>query len=174
MLKPLEIPPLTAEELEAVENLSRTTQEVRRRTRAQIVLVAGEQRMTAPALATLVREVNQPVRTWLKRWMAEGIEGRKDRPLPAAPAKVTDASKEPCLAAVRRRPRSLGPPSSMWTLPRLADSLAEQTGLRACDEPVRLVLTAGEMVLSRPQQKVSRPDPEYLVKTSRAKRRETG
>jgi len=94
MLKPLEIPPLTAEELEAVENLSRTTQEVRRRTRAQIVLVAGEQRMTAPALATLVREVNQPVRTWRKRWMAEGIEGRKDRPLPAAPAKVTDASKE--------------------------------------------------------------------------------
>jgi hypothetical protein len=46
MLKPLEIPLLTAEELEALENLYRTTKEVRLRTRAQIVLLAGEQRMT--------------------------------------------------------------------------------------------------------------------------------
>jgi hypothetical protein len=37
MLKPLEIPSLTAEELEALENLYRTTKEVRLRTRAQIV-----------------------------------------------------------------------------------------------------------------------------------------
>ena len=42
MLKPLEIPPLTAEELEALEKLYRTTKEVRLRTRAQIVLLAGE------------------------------------------------------------------------------------------------------------------------------------
>src|SRR5258708_1993189 len=35
MLKPLEIPPLTAEELEALEKLYRTTKEVRLRTRAQ-------------------------------------------------------------------------------------------------------------------------------------------
>jgi hypothetical protein len=38
MLKPLEIPSLTAEELEALEKLYRTTQEVRLRTRAHIVL----------------------------------------------------------------------------------------------------------------------------------------
>jgi hypothetical protein len=50
MLKPLEIPPLTAEELEALEKLYRMTKDVRLRTRAQIVLLAGEQRMTAPTL----------------------------------------------------------------------------------------------------------------------------
>ena len=71
MLKPLEIPPLTAEELEALENLYRTTKEVRLRTRAQIVLLAGEQRMTAPAIAAIVREVDQTVRNWLKRWMRD-------------------------------------------------------------------------------------------------------
>lgn len=77
------------------------------------------------------------------------------------------------LVAVRRRPRSVGQPSSMWTLQRLSDYMAEQTGIRASYETVRLVLKAGEIVLSRPQHKVSSPDPEYLVKKRRSKRRET-
>ena len=71
MLKPLEIPSLTVEELEALEKLYRTTKDVRLRTRAQIVLLAGEQRMTAPAIAKIVREVSQTVRNWLKRWMRD-------------------------------------------------------------------------------------------------------
>jgi len=64
MLKPLEIPPLTAEELESLEKLYRTTKEVRLRTRAQIVLLAGEQRMIAPAIAKIVRENDQTIRNW--------------------------------------------------------------------------------------------------------------
>src|SRR5215471_1714377 len=103
MLKPLEIPPLTAEELEALEKLYRTTKEVRLRTRAQIVLLAGEQRMTAPAIAAIVREDDQTVRNWLKRYLAEGIEGLKDRPMPGAPPKITPAYEEQVLAAVRWR-----------------------------------------------------------------------
>ena len=71
MLKPLEIAPLTVEEMEALEKLYRTTKDVRLRTRAQIVLLAGEQRMTAPAIAKIVREVTQTVRNWLKRWMRD-------------------------------------------------------------------------------------------------------
>ena len=56
MRKPLEIPVSTAEELEALESLYRTTRDVRLHTRAQIVLLAGEQRLTAPAIAAIVRE----------------------------------------------------------------------------------------------------------------------
>ncbi len=172
MLKPLEIPPLTAEELEALEKLYRTTKEVRLRTRAQIVLLAGEQRMTAPAIAAIVREVSQTVRNWLKRWMRDRIEGLKDRPMPGPPPKITEAYQEQLLAAVRRRPRSLGQPYSLWTLQRLADYMAEQIGIRVSDETVRQVLKAGEIVLSRPQHKISSPDPEYLVKKRRLKRQE--
>lgn len=62
MRKPLEIPIPTAEELEALESLYRTTREVRLRTRAQIVLLAAEQRLTAPAIAKIVREDDQTVR----------------------------------------------------------------------------------------------------------------
>src|SRR5690242_9400093 len=101
MLKPLEIPSLTAEELEALEKLYRTTKEVRLRTRAQIILLAGEHRMTAPAIARIVRENDQTVRNWLKRWMAEGIEGLKDRPMPGPPPKISEVYKEQLLSAVR-------------------------------------------------------------------------
>jgi transposase len=172
MRKPVEIPIPTVEELEALENLYRTTKEVRLRTRAQIILLAGEQRMSAPAIAKIVRENDQTVRNWFKRWMAEGIEGLKDRPMPGAPSKITKTYEEQLLFVVRRRPRSLGQPYSMWTLQRLADYMAEQTGMRASYETVRQVLKAGEIVLSRPQHKISSPDPEYLVKKRRLKRQE--
>lgn len=170
MRKPVEIPIPTAEELEALETLYRTTRDVRLRTRTQIVLLAGEQRLTAPAIAKIVREDDQTVRNWLKRYLAEGIEGLKDRPMPGAPPKVTQAYAEQLLAAVRRRPRSLGQPYSLWTLQRLADYMAEHTGIRVGYETVRQVLKKGESVLLRPQHKISSPDPEYLVKKRRLKR----
>ncbi len=67
MRKPLEIPVPTAEELEALETVYRTRRDARLHTRAPIVLLAGEQRLTAAAIATSVREDDQTVRTWLKR-----------------------------------------------------------------------------------------------------------
>ena len=70
--------------------------------------------------------------------------------MPGAPPKITPAYEEQLLAAVHRRPRSLEQPYSMWTLQRLADYMAEQTGIRASDETVRQLLKKGELVLSRP------------------------
>jgi len=169
MRQPLEIPVPTAAELGRLDTLYRTTRKVRLRTRAQIVLLAAEQRLTAPAIARVVREDEQTVRRWLKRYLAEGIAGLQDRPMPGAPARVTPAYQEQLLAAVRRRPRSLGQPYSLWTLRRLADYLAEQTGLRVSYETVRRVLAAAEIVLSRPQHTISSPDPEYAVKKRRLK-----
>jgi transposase len=73
------------------------------------------------------------------------------------------------LAVVRWRPRSLQLPFSLWTLQRLADYLAEQTGLRVSDETVRRALKQAGIVLSRPQHKISSPDPEYALKKRRSK-----
>jgi transposase len=86
------------------------------------VLLAAEQRMPAPAIAAMVRADDQTVRNWLKRWMAAGIEGRKDRPLPGSPPTITKKYEEQVCAAVRCRPRRLGHPYSLWTsLHRWAD-----------------------------------------------------
>jgi hypothetical protein len=51
--------------------------------------------------------------------------------------------------------------------------MAEQTGIRVTAESVRGYLEDADIVLSRPQHKVSSPDPEYEVKKRRLKRPET-
>ena len=48
--------------------------------------------------------------------------------------------------------------------------MAEHTGIRVSYETVRQVLKAGDIVLSRPQQKVRSPGPAYLVQKRRLKR----
>ena len=94
----------------------------------------------------------------------------QDAPRPGRPSEVTAAYRTALLAAVRRRPRSVGLPFSLWTLQRLVDYLAEQTGIRVSDETVRRALKHAGIVLSRPQPQISRLDPEYAVKKRRLQR----
>ena len=148
----------------------RTTHDVRLRTRAQMVLLAEEQHLSVGVIAAIVRESEGTVRCWLKRSLAEGIEGLRSSVGGGAPVKVTQAYQDQLLQVVRRRPRSLGQPYSMWTFQRLVDSMAEQTGIRVQDETVRVHLKAAEIVLSRPQHTISSPDPDYVVKKRRLKR----
>lgn len=173
-MKALGLPPQTPEQIRALDELYHSTKDVRLRTRAQMMLLAAEKGMTAPEIATVVRKDEQTVRRWMKRYQAEGVEGLKDAPRPGAPAKVTEAYIEKLVSAVRRRPRSLEMAYSTWTLQRLADYMAEETGIRVEAETVRLHLAKHEIVLSRPQHKVSSPDPEYEVKKRRLKRPATG
>jgi hypothetical protein len=42
--------------------------------------------------------------------------------------------------------------------------MAEETGQRVSLETMRQLLKRNEIVLSRPQHKISSPDPEYAVK----------
>jgi hypothetical protein len=60
--------------------------------------------------------------------------------------------------------RSLRLPFSLWTLQRLVDYLAEHLSIRVSDETVRRALKRADIVLSRPQYKISRRDPEYPIK----------
>ena len=90
-------------------------------------------------------------------------------PHPGATPTVTADYKAKLALVACPRPRSLGQPYSLWTCQRLADYLAEQTGIRVSDETVRHYLIAAEIVLSRPQHKITSPDPEYEVKKRRLK-----
>jgi transposase len=169
-MKPIRIPPLDSDQLAELEEMYRTTREARLRTRAQMVLLAAERRMTAAQIAEIVRASEETVRRWLKRYLAEGTEGLRDEPHPGAPRKVTEDYRELLVHSVRRRPRSLGLPFSVWTLRRLADHMAEQTGIRVEYETVRVHLKAEGIVLSRPQHTITSPDPEYALKKRRSKR----
>ena len=169
-MRPIRIPTLSPGQLDALEELYRTTREARLRTRAQMILLAAERRLTAAEIAEIVRASEETVRRWLKRYLAEGVEGLRDVPHPGAPRKVTEEYKERLLHAVRRRPRGLGLPFSLWTLRRLADYMAEQTSIRVEYETLRVHLKAEGIVLSRPQHTITSPDPEYALKKRRSKK----
>jgi transposase len=171
-MQALRLPELTPDAIRELDELYHKTRDVRLRTRAQMILLAAERHLVASEIAQVVRTDEQTVRNWLKRYLAEGANGLADAPRPGSPGKVDAAYDEQLLRVVRQRPRSLGQPYSLWTLQRLADYMAEQTGTRVEAETVRLHLKAGGIVLSRPQHKISSPDPEYELKKRRSKRPE--
>lgn len=168
-MKSIQVRNLTSTELTELDKLYHETKVVRVRTRAQMILLAVEHQMTAPQIGQIVRKDEQTVRRWMKRFNQEGVVGLDDAPRSGARKQVTEAYRERLLLIVRRRPRSLDQPYSLWTLARLVDFMAEETGLRFSAETVRLILKANDIVLSRPQHKVSSPDPEYEVKKRRLK-----
>jgi transposase len=172
MRTPTQIRQIGPEEMAELETVYRQTKDVRIRERAQIILLAAEG-MIAPEIAKIVRRNDQTIRTWILRFNAEGIAGLYDAPRPGAPPQVTPEYRERLLVVVRQRPRALERPYSMWTLQRLADFMAEEMGLRFSTVTVSRILAAHDIVLSRPQHKVSSSDPEYEVKKRRSKRSET-
>ena len=172
-MKPIKVRELKPGELEELQAAYDKTKDVRIRTRTQMILLAVEQNMTASQIGWIVRKNEQTVRRWIKRFNAEGLNGLSDAPRPGSPAIITPEYRQRLLTIVRQRPRALEQPYSLWTLARLADFMAEETGLRVSTETVRRVLKAGGIVLSRPQHTISSPDPDYKVKKKRLKTSET-
>jgi transposase len=169
-MRPIRLDGLSTEQLSELDALYHTTRDVRVRTRAQMILLAAERGLVAAEIAAIVRQSEETVRRWLVRYQAEGITGLSDAPRPGAPPKVTAAYRERRLELVRRRPRALGLSFSLWTAARLADYLAEETGLRISVPSIQRLLRAGGMALSRPQHTITNPDPEYALKKRRLKK----
>jgi len=169
-MRPIRLDGLSTEQLSELDALYHTTRDVRVRTRAQMILLAAERGLVAAEIAAIVRQSEETVRRWLVRYQAEGITGLSDAPRPGAPPKVTAAYRERLLELVRRRPRALGLSFALWTAARLADDLAEETGLRISVPSIQRLLRAGGMALSRPQHTITSPDPEYAIKKRRLKK----
>jgi transposase len=172
-MKKLYVPSLTEEQILELEQLYRKTEVPRVRTRAQMVLLSVEKKLTADEIADIVRESSVTVLRWLHRYIAEGIQGLLDAPRSGRNSILTNEFRKRLLEVVRRRPRSLELEFSMWTLQRLVDFMAEETGTRVSTETIRRALAKEDIVFSRPQHTISSPDPEYQVKKRRLKRLET-
>lgn len=172
-MKKLYVPSLSAEQKVELDELYRKTDVPRERTRAQIVLLSAEKKLKADEIADIVRESSVTVLRWLHRYLAECIQGLMDAPRAGRSSILTDDFRRRLLEVVRRRPRSLELEFSMWTLQRLADFMAEDTGIRVSTETIRRALAKEDIVFSRPQHTISSPDPEYQVKKRRLKKLET-
>jgi len=164
---------LSEEQKAELDKLYRKTEVPRVRTRAQMVLLSAEKKLKVDEIADIVRESSVTVLRWLHRYIAEGIQGLLDAPRAGRSSILTDEFRKRLLEVVRRRPRSLELEYSMWTLQRLADFMAEDTGIRVSTETIRRALAKEDIVFSRPQHTISSPDPDYQVKKRRLKKLET-
>jgi transposase len=172
-MEKLYVSSLSEEQKAELDELYRKTEVPRVRTRAQMVLLSAEKKLKVDEIADIVRESSVTVLRWLHRYLAEGIQGLMDAPRVGRSSILTHEFRKRLLDVVRRRPRSLELEYSMWTLQRLADFMAESTGIRASTETIRRALAKEDIVFSRPQHTISSPDPEYQVKKRRLKKLET-
>lgn len=170
MRKPIQLSPLRPAPIAELHAWYRPTTAVRLRTRAPSILLAADPGMSAPTIAQRVREHDQTVRHWLTRDRAEGLEGLPEAPRLGAPKQVPPAYVPQRRHVVRWRLRSLGGPSSLWTLARWADSRAEHTGMRVEAATGRRHQHEAARVFSRPPPTLRRPDPAYQVKKRPVKR----
>jgi transposase len=129
-------------------------------------------RMSVPQIAEVVRESPSTVLRCLKRYGTTGVEGLMDRPRRGRPRKGSPAYVEKLLEVVGQRPRSLGIDASLWTLDLLVEYLAEQLGERVSGYTLWRRLGEAGIVFSRPQHTITSPDPDYLLKKGRLKKRE--
>jgi transposase len=166
-MRPIRLDALSTGQLRELDELYHRTHDVRVRTRAQMILLAAEQGMVAGEIAAVVRQDEETVRRWFACYQAEGVEGLSDTPRSGAPPKATSGYRERLLQISCSRPRALGLPFSLWTATRLADHLAEMTGVRMSTPSVCRLLREGGMALSRPQHSITSPDPEYALKKGR-------
>jgi len=149
-MRALQISDLTTDAISELDQLYRTTHDVKLRTRAQMVLLAAEKRMVAAEIAEIVRTDEQTVRRWLKRYLTAGLPGLFDSSRPGGPRKVTDVYLAELFEVARQHPSALQLPYSLWTINRLAKYMRQKTGVEVHPETVRLHLKAAGIVL-RPE-----------------------
>jgi hypothetical protein len=106
----IRLPDLSPEATAGLDELYRTTRDVRLSTRAHIILLAAEQHLTAPEIAKIMRCDEPTVRSWLKRYLAEGIQG-----LAICPGLVHRA--RPPLSTARRCCEPCGSVRAAWSNP---------------------------------------------------------
>lgn len=75
-----------------------------------MVLLRGEQHLTAPTIAARTPHDDETVCRGLLRYQVEGAAGLADAPQAGAPPKIISRYREQLLAVVRWRPGSLGLP----------------------------------------------------------------
>jgi transposase len=179
MRTPIRVRELTAEEAEAVKRLVHSrTEPAGQVERAKIVWLSHEGKLV-PAIAEELHLSAATVRTWLKRFNAQGLPGLEDAARSGRPTTYTAEEVGEVVAAALTNPQSLGLPFASWTLDRLEAYLNETKGIAIKRTRIDDILLA-EGLRWRKQETWfgERVDPEFAEKrgsspgSTRSRRRE--
>ncbi len=104
-MRALRVDNFSAEHLYELDELYRSTRDVRIRTRAQMILLTTKQRRGVAEVALIVRESGETVRRRIHRYEAEGVNGSGE-------TASTVAMVPHCREQAVEAPPDLGPPFS--------------------------------------------------------------
>lgn len=158
-----QVHPLTEEEIQALIQLHRETQDADVRSRCDMILWSNEG-LSPPKIAARVRFSRDTVVRFIRRYEAEGLSGLLTKPRSGRPCRVTEEYVAKLLESVEKSPRDLGLSFSNWTTAHLAQYLSEQTGIELSPRQVENYLKANDWYLRRPARTVkNKQDPELVA-----------
>jgi transposase len=94
--------------------------------RAQIIMHAVEERLSAPEIAARMGLCGETVRFWIKRFNARGLNGLEEDMRSGRPPTSAAEERSRVIRTALTRPAELGLPFACWTLDRLATYLSGQ------------------------------------------------
>lgn len=137
--------------------------------RAQIVLHAVEEQLTAPEIAARMGLCGATVRFWLKRFTARGLKGLEEDMRSGRPPTYSAAEKSVAIRTALTRPAELGLPFACWTLDRLVAYLSEQ-GLGMRRSRISEILIAEGLQWRQEETWFgARVDPDFAQKRGRSR-----
>jgi transposase len=163
----LHVRELSDEERAKIERLTHArTAPVRLATRSWIVkLSAGGE--TVPAIAGRLDLGADTVRTWIKRFNADGLAGLDDVPRCGRPRTYDEDVRGRVIAKARSVPpkpeEGEVPPTCHWTLDRLQEELARD-GLPIKRSQIRRILKAEHVKWQKSRTWLESDDPEFAEK----------
>jgi len=159
-MSPVFVRALTATEQKELSQLVRHDRDARIVRRAQMIRLSADG-MTPPRIAAMWDVNDQTVRRTIQRFEAEGIAGLRDKPRKGRPPKKTDRYVALLKEAVDANPRDMGYPFSCWTLGRLREHLARQTGIILHPNYLSQIMADSDIVYRRPKHGMAHlRDPE--------------
>ena len=121
--------PLTPDEHKTINRWRHSRSEAARLVERARMIWLASQGWHVPAIAAELRLHEQTVRTWLKRFQTDGLDGLRDAPRPGRPATYTAEEVGEVIATALTNPQHLDLPFASWTLDRLAAYLNEEKGI---------------------------------------------
>jgi transposase len=145
---------LTSQELEIIRTAIKQEKrlEVVKRATALRLLHEGK---TPDEVAEFLGVSTPSIHNWRKRWQAGQLSGLSNRPIEGRPPKADENYWQKLDAIMEQNPRDLGYLFSIWTTERLAQHLAEQTGIVLSAERLRVLMSKRGYVYRRPKADLS-------------------
>lgn len=118
--------------------------------RAQMVLLST-QRHTVPELATLFEYSRATVRSWLRRFDAEGPDGLYDEPRSGRPRKLNPSGERTLVDLIQGDPQGTGFLATFWTVAMLTLALTKTLAVTLSRSAVRAALRRLDVRWGRPR-----------------------